>query len=55
MIHLETKSQRKERLLPYLDTHATCPTTDGQDLEVWEELKAKKIEENMTEKEGEQA
>ncbi len=40
--HPETKAERKERLSAYLDTHSTCPTTDGQDLELWEELKGKR-------------
>ena len=35
----ETKPERKRRLRPYLATHVTCPTTNGKDLEIWEELR----------------
>lgn len=38
---LETRWERKARLIPYLLTHTTCPTTDGTDLELWDELKEK--------------
>lgn len=37
----ETKPERKRRLKRSLTTDSTCPTTDGRDLEVWEELKRK--------------
>lgn len=36
--HPETKWERKRRLRPWLSKQSTCPTTNGQDLEVWEEL-----------------
>ena len=52
MPYPETKAERKKRLRPYLDTHATCPTTNGRDLEVWEELKAQKVKEDLTKKEN---
>lgn len=39
MLFPETKTERKNRLIPFLHLH-TCPTTDGKDLETWEELKA---------------
>lgn len=34
----ETKTERKKRLRPFLHL-STCPTSNGKDLEVWEELK----------------
>lgn len=39
MHYPETKTERKQRLLAYINVRATCPTTNGKDLEVWEELK----------------
>ena len=38
MDYPEIKAERKRRLRPYIDTWSTCPTTNGTDLEVWEEL-----------------
>ena len=35
----ETVPERKARLRPYLNTHSTCPTANGLDLEVWERVK----------------
>lgn len=40
MRHPETMFNRKRRLSRYLGTHSSCPTTDGTDLAIWEELMA---------------
>ena len=40
----ETLTERKHRLVPFLGTHSTCPTTDGQDLDLWEHLCAERRE-----------
>ena len=39
----ETLTERKHRLVPFLNTHSTCPTADGRDLEVWERLKIENL------------
>ena len=36
---METKAERRARLTPYLDKYANCPTTNGKDLDLWEEMK----------------
>ena len=38
-LHPETKTERYKRLLPFaLAGWSTCPTANGRDLEVWEEI-----------------
>jgi len=38
-LYPETETERRKRLGPYLRWRTTCPTTNGKDLETWEELK----------------